>query len=198
MITGTIDLANQVQIYLATPDTPFTRSSNLIPPHYTMDPAVYSLRLSQLMNTYNNARAGTTLITANLQNGFVSTPASTINTTLSVIAYLPVFRCSTPWLVVLLVSSFAMLGAAILRTVLRCLATMAELDLNISSLTKDNLYLRLPLSGSTLSAAERSRLQKDVVVRFGDVMPEHAEGHLAIAAVDAVAVARVTKRRIYD
>jgi len=78
------------------------------------------------------------------------------------------------------------------------MSTMPELDLNISSLTKDNPYLRLPLSGSTLTAAERSRLQKDVVVRFGDIMPEHAEGHLAIAAVDAVAVARVTKRRTYN
>lgn len=198
MITGTAGLANPVQIYLSMPDTPFTRSSVPIPPHYTLDPAVYSLRLSQLMNTYNNAHAGTTLITANLQNGFASTPARTLNTTLLATAYLPVVRCSTPWLIVLLVSSFAMLGAAILRIVLRVLATTPELDLNISSLTKDNLYLRLPSGGSTLTATERSRLQKDVIVKFGDVMPEHAEGYLAIASVDEGAVARVTKRRVYS
>lgn len=200
VVAGTEDFANPVQVYLLKPDTPFDISA-IWTYQYQLDPSVYSLRLAQLLNTYNNAHAGTTLITGNIQtygtgpnNGAYT---NRLNTTLTSNTNIPIIRCSTPWLIVLVVSTLAMMVAGVLKIVLSLLGKAPEQDLNISTLAKDNPYLGLPAGGSVLEASERMRLLRDLTVKFGDVMSQEEVGHLAIGAPEVIAVKTTKRRRLY-
>jgi len=64
---------------------------------------------------------------------------------------------------------------------------------------RDSPYVDLPSTGSTMTAADRSRLSKQVRVRFGDVATDNEVGHLAIGSPrSGQIVTRSRKGRLYD
>ena len=77
-----------------------------------------------------------------------------------------------------------MLMAGIFGLVLEATRKAPEFSLNVSSLTRDNPYIRLPSGGSTLDSLDRGRLLQNVRIRMGDVRSDDPVGYIAIASCD--------------
>ncbi|KAI4703498.1 hypothetical protein J4E89_010074 [Alternaria sp. Ai002NY15] len=109
-----------------------------------------------------------------------------------------VFKAHFGWVIALIVSSTVLIVASLVPFYLRTfLPHGPDVLMNFSSLTaRDNPYVALPATGTYLDAADRSRLLKDVRIRFGDVEEGGEIGRLAIGRADGD-VAPLRKERKY-
>jgi len=97
---------------------------------------------------------------------------------------LNVYVCNNLWLLMLAVSALVLLGVSGLGVRFKFKSIAPDVFGRVSSLTRDNPYMRIPEGGSSLDGFERAILLKDVIVKLGDVQPEERVGHLALASVD--------------
>jgi hypothetical protein len=107
------------------------------------------------------------------------------------------------WGPALAVASTALILSSLIPPILRWTLTKApDLMMNISSLaTRNKLYIPLPANGTFMDASDRSRLLKDLKVRFGDVDGRADAGRLAIRSLDgpeASNIARIRKGCVYE
>lgn len=107
---------------------------------------------------------------------------NTINATES--RTIPVVKAQRLWLAALFVATGAMFLAGVFGLVLEATRKAPDFSLNVSSLTRDNPYIRLPAGGSTLDSLDRGRLLQNVRIRMGDVRPDDPVGYIAIASCD--------------
>ena len=109
-----------------------------------------------------------------------------------------VFKAHFGWVIALIVSSTVLIVASLVPFYLRTfLPHGPDVLMNFSSLaTRDNPYVAVPGTGTYLDAADRSRLLKDVRIRFGDVEEGGEIGRLAIGRADGD-VAPLRKGRKY-
>jgi hypothetical protein len=87
------------------------------------------------------------------------------------------------WVAALAIASTALILSSLIPPILRwwTLTKAPDLMMNISSLaTRNNPYIPLPADGTFMDASDRSRLLKDLKVRFGDVNGRADAGRLAI------------------
>jgi hypothetical protein len=109
-----------------------------------------------------------------------------------------VFQAHYGWVIALIVSSTVLITASLIpfyiRTFLSC---GSDIFMNLSNLaTRDNPYIALPMTGTYLDGADRSRYLKDMRIRLGDVEEGSEAGRLAIGQLGAD-VAAVKKGRKY-
>ncbi|KAL4892106.1 hypothetical protein BDV59DRAFT_202997 [Aspergillus ambiguus] len=158
--------------------------------------AVFSRRLSQLINSYYTARLGYELITAQSDQ-----PASNASYTTAVVGHVaapatlnnpgPTVVTHWPWVPVFIVAVVVLVVAVVLTPVVQSRTLTPDILGYVSSLTRENPYVRLPGPASTLSGAERARLLRDVRVRLGDVQSGVAEvGRLGVGSVQSTARSR--------
>jgi hypothetical protein len=108
------------------------------------------------------------------------------------------------WVAALAVASTTLILSSLVPPIVRWSLTKGpDLMMNISSLaTRDNPYIPLPANGTFMDASDRSRLLKDLKLRFGDVGGRaEAAGRLAIGSLDGPggsSVARVRKGYVYE
>jgi hypothetical protein len=77
--------------------------------------------------------------------------------------------------------------AAVVGVVARFFLVAPEVLGFVSSVTRDNPYVRVPGGGSTLDGLERARLLRDVRVRIGDVGEAGGEaGYIAVGSEERV------------
>lgn len=95
-----------------------------------------------------------------------------------------VYVCNNYWLFVLLISSALLLFVGVMGMWFKFRSIAPDIFGRVSSLTRDNPYVRIPPGGSTLDGFIRAKLLQDVVVKLGDVRPEEAVGHVALASVN--------------
>ena len=219
-VSGHDSVATAKETYFVSPDSPGSMSScggynapadqcDASQVARAMDPQTFSISLTQLMNTYWLSCAGPEITTNSLQstdmcyqsnpnasNGncqyVLDTPATATHST-------EVIICNDGWLVALCVASAIMIIATGLRFITTLVRHSSDLLFNVSTLTRDNPYVGLPLAGSTMEDAKRSRLLKDLEVRLGDVEPTRDIGHYGIGAVTADRyVGSLKKGRLYD
>ncbi|KAI4663897.1 uncharacterized protein J4E88_010747 [Alternaria novae-zelandiae] len=109
-----------------------------------------------------------------------------------------VFKAHYGWTIALIVSSTVLVAASLVPFCLRTFSSHGpDVLMNFSSLaTRNNPYVALPVTGTYLDAADRSRLLKDVRIRFGDVEGGNAIGMLGIGRLDGD-VAPLRKERKY-
>ena len=109
-----------------------------------------------------------------------------------------IFHAHFGWVIALIVSSTVLIVASLVPFYLRTfLPHGPDVLMNFSSLAaRDNPYVALPVTGTYLDAADRSRLLKDVRIRFGDVEEGGEIGRLAIGRADGD-VAPLGKGRKY-
>ncbi|KAI4649980.1 uncharacterized protein J4E78_008261 [Alternaria triticimaculans] len=109
-----------------------------------------------------------------------------------------VFKAHFGWVIALIVSSTVLIVASLVPFYLRTfLPHGPDVLMNFSSLAaRDNPYVAIPGTGTYLDAADRSRLLKDVRIRFGDVEEGGEIGRLAIGRADGD-VAPLRKGRKY-
>jgi hypothetical protein len=184
-----------LQRFFITPYSPFT-SLNKDLRLYSLPKVSFAATLAQLMNTYWLASINLGQTTSGLPPDKDILPTDlqrnmsladqqlyrTINATESL--SIPVVKCQRAWLAVLFVATGVMLIAGIFGLVLEATRKVPDFSLNVSSLTRDNPYIRLPSGGSTLDSLDRGRLLQNVRIRMGDVRPGDAVGYIAIASCD--------------
>jgi hypothetical protein len=203
IITGThADDPTAIQAYFVNSGNPFNLSEIFtLPPIWSVGNHLFAIRFAQLLNTYWIASVGTEAIVLGHPPNYTDLSFLSVNTTLfsnttaSVNVDQEILVCHWGWLAALVVATAAMFLAAAAKLFIDLQIWIPELSMNVSTLTRGNRFLGHPPGGSILSDYERSRLLKDVRVRFGDVANQEPVGHLAIG--DEKRVARFQERRYY-
>ncbi|TEY39404.1 hypothetical protein BOTCAL_0459g00020 [Botryotinia calthae] len=186
-----------VQGYLLNPDDPLSSSMGINGVRnnkLTVTNDVYAERLGQLFNTYWTCMNGLHAISGGMTTTTAVMPGTNlsdenvvrVNSSSTNVVHsrsIEVIQCHIGWVIVLLAASTVLILASLVGPIIRYfLAKGPDIDLNISSLaTRNNPYITLPPSGSSLGASERLRLLKDVRVMFGDVNGTREIGKMAIA-----------------
>ena len=211
-----------MDFYIAAPDNPAltTLTNDMAQPA-----DIYAVRLGQLFNAYWSCASMPYTISVGLADGRtqadpnISFAFDDFHNNASLEAQSPkmklwqtegtrshsfeVFRAHKAWVVTLCVASAVLIIASLIPPIIRhFLIKGPDIIMNISSLAmRDNVYIRLPSSGTYLEASDRARLLRDCKVRFGDVDDQGDIGRLAIGEVhddDAEAIGRVRKTKVYE
>ncbi|KAK4161712.1 hypothetical protein QBC43DRAFT_336965 [Cladorrhinum sp. PSN259] len=171
---------------------------------------------AQLLNTYWMAASGTNYVldggvSGNYTAGAVPTLQHTQkfvnfeNATAAVWSGEPIFTYSKSWLAFLFIAALVPLIACIANIILTCwLIRGPPLAMNFSTLTRDNLYIKIPPNGSALSDSDRGKMLKSIRLFYGDVAADERVGHVAIAIADSDSNGNETRKlgrgrqRIYD
>jgi hypothetical protein len=106
-----------------------------------------------------------------------------------------IFVCNFAWFALLLSSSLIILITGGVALVLKHKTLGPEMFGFVSSMTYENPWVKIPQSGTTLDAMERTRILKDVDVQVGDVCGHDGVGHIAFAA--GVPVRKLERGRLY-
>jgi hypothetical protein len=112
-----------------------------------------------------------------------------------------VIVASKRWIIALLIASAALVAASLASPLLRFATHGPDILMNASSLlARNNPCIPTPETGTYMDASERSKLLKDVRVRFGDVDMAHGAGRLVIGVLeDGVDrhIGRIRSGRLY-
>ncbi|KLJ12917.1 hypothetical protein EMPG_12108 [Blastomyces silverae] len=171
---------------------------------YNLDKAVFSQRLSQVINTYHMASlfpsamvggldAELPLYTLYLHSGdsFKHNRTATVAT-----LERHLYTTNAAWLAVFLITSAVMLCAAIASSVLAFFTHIPDVLGYASSLTRDSAHFPHAAEGSVLDGLMRSRKLKDKKVRLGDVQSDEKIGLLAFSETDLAT--RAEKKKLYQ
>jgi hypothetical protein len=141
-------------------------------------------RLSRLMNSLWLPSLSLEFLTGNFPpdlNAVTGIDSSLATNTTTEEIYL----CSTVWYVFLLLSATVLFAVALVGTWLKYFRTVApDIVGHISSLTRDNPYVKIPGGGSSLSGFKRARYLKDVEIKIADLKPDDEVGRIVIMSVD--------------
>lgn len=155
-------------------------------PFYKLDPDVFAIRYAQILNSFWASVSSFIGIDKGFYNDNSLGKAATASTTQGLeIFTAEVIRCHRTWMFILVVASLTMILATLLHAALLfVIQAPKQLEINVSSLVRDNRYVLLPTTGSATEASQRARRMKNCRVRYGDVWPAETVGHLAIGSVD--------------
>lgn len=118
------------------------------------------------------------------------------NTTAKVTEFFEVIQPDYAWVVVLLLSSAALVSVGIAGMWLGYHVKGPDVFDPLMGLTYNNPHLNIPGHHSTLSASDRARLLKDLTVRLGDVHPYSELGKISLG--QTAEVKRLVKGRLYE
>lgn len=123
-------------------------------------------------------------------------PFIAANTTAKVTTFAEVIKPDYAWVVVLILSSGALVAMGIAGMWLGHYVKGPDVFDPLMGLTYNNPYLNIPGSHSTLSASGRARLLADVTVRLGDVHPYSEIGKIGLG--QTAEVKPLVERRLYE
>lgn len=185
---GMDQMPTKLQRYFIDPDTPFNTAQRG-PPLYELSKESFSLSLYQLLNTVYIAGVGLTSIAGKMPRRVPSSnikPDISTQKAMTTIATVTtgktVVICNRKWLAALFVATSMIFITGVFGLVLECMRRGPDLEMNISSMTRDNPFVVLPPGGSALDSVDRSRLLAEARVQFGDVAPTDPVGYLALAS----------------
>jgi hypothetical protein len=96
--------------------------------------------------------------------------------------YQKTFILVIPWIVLDFITCTILLLAAIISVWLRLRTVCPDVFGYISSMTRDNPHIPVPVGGSTMSGTERARAMKHVRVKIGELEKQDgAPGHIGLA-----------------
>ena len=165
------------------------------------DPVDFAKRLSIMLNTVWRIANGPLAFTNSsdtLTNDLLSNiPQEKLiqNVTGSTTVSQDVFDCSTTWIAVLF--SCCIIATSMILGYLYWSVQAIGPDIlaYVGSLTRHNLYMRIPTGGTTMSGTEISKALPDLTLELVDVEPESEVGHVALSSVGG---ARLRKNRLYQ
>lgn len=203
-----------LEAFFVDPDTPYqsdTVLSNEAPDYAALGDAVFSRRMTQLLNTFWLASIAPNSVSGNIDfsNSTSTTGSSLSKRSLSALAVsstgtltpdVTVLRVNGAWLGVLLAATAAMLGAAVGSAAFGVIRRGPDLLEYEIGLLRNSPYLNIgTASASSMEGgSEQTRRLKDVRVCLGDITPGEENGYVAIATVDgAVPISQQDANRTY-
>ncbi|KAH7011527.1 hypothetical protein EDB80DRAFT_891338 [Ilyonectria destructans] len=149
---------------------------------FTLDPSVFSLRLSQMMNTFWLAMAASNAVYLGHPSDYkvlrASVAAGSVDlmyfgeSNATIFSPVTKIHCDFGWLVPLILSTVLMWAAAMVTMAVDLKLRVPKMLMNITTMTRGNPNFGLPPGGGGLPDETRGRLIRHVKVRFGSV-----EGH---------------------
>jgi len=161
-----------------------------------VDSKTFGERLGRLMTTFWMTGFLSRMASLNASDVEIDDPSAVSQTNSLIITQTEVYVCHNGWLLVLIISSCILVICTIASAVLNFLSIGPEILGYVSTLIKDNPYVPLEMTGSTMGGAERARLMGDMRVKLGDVYPDKDVGYIAISA-DGSQVGVLQKGRLY-
>ncbi|KAH7019077.1 hypothetical protein EDB80DRAFT_869754 [Ilyonectria destructans] len=202
-------LATPIEYYFTNPGAPYldVMSAAVNPPRiWTLSNEIFSQRLSQLLNTFWIANIAPIAFTGSVE--FRDKASSQMGgKPVAVDAegkFTPdvfVLRANRAWLAVLVVSSIAMLLAAVAAAYLGALRRGPDILDYTTSIIRDNPYVDIAdiNKNSMEDGSDQMRRLKNIRVCLGDVTPAQEKGHVAFATVgEAVPLSRQRLTRTYE
>ncbi|UPK96981.1 hypothetical protein LCI18_007916 [Fusarium solani-melongenae] len=163
------------------------------PEDLSIFPDVFSRRFTTAFNTYWDAALNPS---SHTNVTFTSTPAFNIlseggnnvqpfmnSTSGTRTAVHLVYKASRLWVAILLATTTLLQILALLGLVLQFFIHGPDVLGFASSLTRDNPYVPLAPSGSSLDGPDRARKLRDLRLQLADVRPESETGYIAVRAV---------------
>ncbi|KAK7416466.1 hypothetical protein QQX98_005170 [Neonectria punicea] len=201
-----------IQSYLYNPSQVFNATALYSQPGlYTLDKSLFSLRLTQVINTYWMATAGSNALflghpssykslmpsikSGALDTMFFSTSNATISTAVVKI------HTDFGWLVPLIISTLLMWTASMVTMAVDLQLGIPKMLMNLTSMTRGNPNFNLPPGGGGLTDETRGKLIRDIRVRFGRVEGNDPDDLVVGACIEnggTVAVAIKHKSSIQD
>jgi hypothetical protein len=179
-----------IEQYIANPDVPF-RDDQLRTRLVVADvgEALFAIRFAQLLNTYWTvgiapyAITGRLLTPSELSDENISSSAaySTSSTTAQFQTTEVVLICSTPWLIVLVVSSLSMFVAGVATTMLNLLRRGPDILDSFTSSLRNNPFVQIDTGPSTEDGPDKARRLANLEVMLGDVRSDEESGYIAVA-----------------
>lgn len=178
-----------IEGYLADPNNPFTFTESPRLPDVGI--ALFSQRMSQLMNTYWLDSVAPFAITGNFtlhpsdnQYGILNTynTDSTIGTAETRVN---VIKCNYAWLAILVISSITIFSCGVASAILSIKRMGPDVLDRFSTILRENPHVHdCQASSMEDSSAKAVRLRK-LIVRLGDVQPNEDVGYIAIAPAES-------------
>ena len=167
--------------------------------------ALFSERFSLLLNTYwqcslvpwyqtGDFPSNTSSLNDDLDGDGVQ-PFNTTMTTVT--TYADIYVCNKVWAAILFIASIALVLCGVCGTIAKYMARGPDILGYVSSLTRDNPYIDLPLGGCTLDGLERARLLKNLKVKLQDVTGEDEIGHIALSSAETLPTTNLVPGRLY-
>ena len=97
---------------------------------------------------------------------------------------IPLYAADRMYIGLLLPITLVLQGCAVAGLVLNWTATAPDILSYVSTMTRDNIHVDVPVGGSALDGPERARCLADLRVQIADVEADKAEGHIAFRSVD--------------
>ena len=168
-----------------------TETSNLA----SVPIADFSLRLQQVINAYWQGSFDPTSMMGTINTDFVAMRSATAKN----VVWRSVYRCQWGWWIAYVLSTTAMLIAAIASMTLDLLLRSPELLGYCSSLVRDSRFFDSRYgTGSALGGAERARIFKTLKLKLVDVGAEKGSARLAVVQDDGTREGQPLKRgRLY-
>ena len=92
-----------------------------------------------------------------------------------------IYICNRAWAAILLLASLLLFLLGMYGALVRYSLRGPQVLGYVSSMTRDNPYVTLPLGGCQLDGMERTRLLRDMKVQLQDVAPRYKIGHIALS-----------------
>ena len=168
---------------------------------------VFSERFAILLNTYYQCglvpwlRTGNLPVTQTGLNGLNSSlndETGAFNPTIVSTIYIShVYIYNRTWAAISFATSAVLILCGLCGAILRFRTRGPQILGYVSTMTRDNPYLKLPQGGCTLDGLDRTRLLKDVKVMLQDVAPYEDVGHIALSYADTSNSKRLSANRLY-
>jgi len=154
----------------------------------------YSVRLTQILNTYWLSSIVPISITSGLDPQAEPYPMSVVNSTRIRYVEVQYLHCNTTWLALLIIASTLLCLISFMSGVLKLFLRGPNILDPVSALTRPNV-LRMPENATFLDGDERIRLMGHRRVRLGDVVGKNNSRQILIG--DEKRVARLQENRPY-
>ena len=152
------------------------------------------VRLGQVLNTYNLA----TLAPFDMAGSLGSGNASAIPVDGKHTVWQGIYQVNWTYLAVYLAAWAVFFAAGVGGIVFKSLVIAPDVLGYVSSLTRDNPYVRVPEGGSTLDGMKRTKLLRGLRLTMKDVGGEIAKvGHVAISSSNGSDTRPLAKDRLY-
>lgn len=180
-----------IEGYIADPDNPFTLTET--PRLPDVGDALFSQRLTQLMNTYWIDSVAPFAITGNFSLNPVDNQYGTLNeyNTDSTIGTaetrMDVIKCNYAWLATLVISSITLFACGVASAVLSMRRSGPDILDRFSTSLRDNPHVHDSQASSMEDSSIKAVRLQNLVVRLGDVQPHEDVGYVAIAPAESSA-----------
>lgn len=196
-----MDTSTPQEVFMFDPITAFTEANLLAYPVIMsrVPIEVFQNRLALVFNTFFGAVLSPTTVAGGKTDKANGGDTILANTTARWEYLLePVYKAHMGWLALYFGSVALLCYFAIWAAILRFSLDIPKILGNISTLTRDSLFIITPSPASTLEGDKRARLLKKTWVRLQDVQPERTIGRIALSSNSALKNWTLQSQRLYE